>query len=83
MKEQEYNYEIDYDMFSTMEIVKIIEFFRLIESTRVKKVNSKLLVDKYHEYQNILHNKSLEKKYDKMLQKKSNVSIWDTVKMYL
>lgn len=83
MKEQEYNYEIDYDMFSTIEIVKIIEFFRLIESTKTKKVNSKTLVDKYHEYQNILNNKSLEKKYDKMLQKKSNISIWDAVKSYL
>ena len=83
MREQEFNYEIDYDMFSTIEIVKIIEFFRLIESTKTKKVNSKNLIEKYHEYQNILNNKSLEKKYDKMLQKKSNISIWDTVKRYL
>ena len=83
MKEQEYNYEIDYDMFTTIEIVKIIEFFRLVESTKTKKVNPKTLVTKYHEYQNILNNKSLEKKYDKMLQKKSNISIWDTVKNYL
>ncbi len=83
MKEQEYNYQIDYDMFSTMEIVKIIEFFRLIESTKTKKVNPKILVEKYREYQNILKNKTLEKKYDKMLQNKSNVSIWDTVKNYL
>lgn len=83
MKEQEYNYQIDYDMFSTMEIVKIIEFFRLIESTKTKKVNPKMLVEKYREYQNILKNKTLEKKYDKMLQNKSNVSIWDTVKNYL
>lgn len=83
MKEQEFNYEIDYDMFTTIEIVKIIEFFRLIESTKTKKINSKMLIEKYHEYQNILNNKSLEKKYDKMLQKKSNISIWDTVKKYL
>ena len=83
MKEQEYNYQIDYDMFSTMEIVKIIEFFRLIESKKTKKVNPKILVEKYREYQNILKNKTLEKKYDKMLQNKSNVSIWDTVKNYL
>ena len=83
MKEQEFNYEIDYDMFTTIEIVKIIEFFRLIESTKTKKINSKMLIEKYHEYQNILNNKSLEKKYDKMLQKKSNISIWDTVKRYL
>ena len=83
MKEQEFNYEIDYDMFTTIEIVKIIEFFRLIESTKTKKINSKMLIEKYHEYQNILNNKSLEKKYDKMLQKKSNISIWDTIKRYL
>ena len=83
MKEQEFNYEIDYDMFTTIEIVKIIEFFRLIESTKTKKVSPKILIEKYHEYQNILKNKSLEKKYDKMLQKKSNISIWDTVKQYL
>ena len=83
MKEQEFNYEIDYDMFTTIEIVKILEFFRLIESTKTKKINSKMLIEKYHEYQNILNNKSLEKKYDKMLQKKSNISIWDTVKRYL
>ena len=83
MKEQEFNYEIDYDMFSTIEIVKIIEFFRLIESTKTKKVNPKVIVEKYHEYQNILKNKSLEKKYDKMLQKKSNVSIWEVVKNYI
>ena len=83
MKEQDFNYEIDYDMFTTIEIVKILEFFRLIESTKTKKINSKMLIEKYHEYQNILNNKSLEKKYDKMLQKKSNISIWDTVKRYL
>ena len=83
MKEQEFNYEIDYDMFTTMEVVKIIEFFRLIESTKTKKVNPNMLIEKYHEYQNILNNKSLEKKYDKMLQKKSHVSIWDTIKIYL
>ena len=83
MKEQDYNYQIDYDMFTTMEIVKIIEFFRLIESTKTKKVNKELLVSKYREYQNIINNKSLEKKYDKMLEKKSNVSIYNVMKNYL
>lgn len=81
--EQEFNYEIDYEMFDTMEIVKIIEFFRLIESTKKRKVKGEELVKKYREYQNILNNKSLEKQYDKMLQKKSNVSIWETIKPYI
>lgn len=83
MKEQDYNYQIDYDMFTTMEIVKIIEFFRLIESTKAKKVKKELLVSKYREYQNIINNKALEKKYDKMLEEKSNVSIYNVMKNYL
>ncbi len=83
MKEQDYNYKIDYDMFTTMEIVKIIEFFRLIESTKTKKVKKELLVSKYREYQNIINNKALEKKYDKMLEEKSNVSIYNVMKNYL
>ena len=83
MKEQDYNYQIDYDMFTTMEIVKIIEFFRLIESTKAKKVKKELLVSKYREYQNIINNKALEKKYDKMLEEKSNVSIYNVMKNYI
>ena len=83
MKEQDYNYQIDYDMFTTMEIVKIIEFFRLIESTKTKKVKKELLVSKYREYQNILRNKSLEKKYDKMLYEKSHISIYQVMKSVL
>jgi uncharacterized protein YktA (UPF0223 family) len=37
----------------------------------------------YREYQQILNNKSLEKKYDKMLYDKSQVSIYQTMKKYL
>lgn len=83
MKEKESNYKIDFDMFNTLEIVKIIEFFRLIESTKTKKVSPNVLITKYREYQSIINNKSLEKKYDKMLFEKSNVSIYHTVKPYL
>ena len=83
MKEKESNYKIDYDMFNTLEIVKIIEFFKLIESTKTKKVSGAVLVNRYREYQSIINNKSLEKKYDKMLFEKSNVSIYQTVKPYL
>jgi uncharacterized protein YktA (UPF0223 family) len=60
--------------------VKIIEFFRLIESTTTKKINRDLLIEKYDEYRNILNNKSLEKKYDKMLYDKSGVSIYQVMK---
>ena len=77
------DYLIDYDMFSVEEIVKIINFMRLVEDTKRKKVNKELLVSKYNEYRNILNNKTLEKQYDKMLLKKSGVSIYETVKYYL
>lgn len=77
------NYVIDYDLFTTFEVIKIIEFFKLIENIKYKKVSEKVLVTKYREYQNIINNKSLEKKYDKMLYEKSKVSIYETLKPYL
>lgn len=76
-------YKIDYELFDVGEIVKIIEFFRLIESTKNKKINKDLLIEKYNEYRNILRSKSLEKKYDKMLFEKSQVSIYQVMKRYI
>ena len=74
------NYVIDYDLFTTLEIIKIIEFFKLIEQTRTKVIKPEILLSKYREYQNIINNKSLEKKYDKMLFEKSKVSIYQVMK---
>lgn len=73
-------YDIDFDMFSVLEIIKIIEFFQLIESTKNKKINKELIKSKYSEYRSILNNKALEKKYDKMLYNKSKVSIYEVIK---
>lgn len=73
-------YKIDYDLFNVDEIVKIIQFFQLIESTKFKKVDSKILKERHQEYRNIINNISLEKQYDKMLLKKSGVSIYHTIK---
>ena len=74
------DYKIDYELFSALEIIKIIEFFTLIEQTKTKKVNKNLLIEKYREYQSILRSKILEKQYDKMLFEKSKVSIYRTMK---
>lgn len=79
----EEKFDIDYELFNAIEIVKIIEFFCLIEKTKTKKVNSEVLVTKYKEYRNIINNKALEKQYDKMLYKKSKVSIYEVMKPYL
>lgn len=74
-------YDIDYDMFSLEEIVKIVGFFDLIEKiNRGRKYKKEDAINKYNEYRNILNNKSLEKKYDKMLFNLSKVSIYHTMK---
>ena len=74
-------YDIDYDMFRLEEIVKIVAFFDLIEKiNRGRKYKKEDAINKYNEYRNILNNKSLEKKYDKMLFNLSKVSIYHTMK---
>ncbi len=74
-------YKIDYDMFSLEEIIKIVSFFDLIKKVNNKKKYNKTdVIDKYNEYRSILNNKSLEKKYDKMLYDLDKISIYHTMK---
>lgn len=76
----DFEYKIDYEMFSALEIIKIVEFFQLIEKTKTRSIDKTLLISKYQEYRNILRNKTLEKKYDQMLYEKSKVSIYKVMK---
>lgn len=77
-------YTIDYDMFSLEEVVKIISFFKTIENiNKNRKYKKDDVIEKYNEYRSILNNKSLEKQYDKMLEKRSKVSIYQTMKMVM
>ena len=73
----EIDYQIDYDLFNVEEIVKIISFFKMIE--RHNRIAKDELVKAYHDYQRILNNKSLEKQYDKMLEKQIGISIYHTM----
>lgn len=77
----EIDYQIDYDLFNVEEIVKIINFFKMIEHH--KRISKDELIRAYHEYQRILNNKSLEKQYDKMMEKQTGISIYHTMKNYL
>ncbi|MDD2258280.1 MAG: UPF0223 family protein [Bacilli bacterium] len=76
------DYEIDFDLFNTLEIVKIFTFFELIEATKKKSISKELLNKKYKEYKVIINNKTLEKKYDKMFQKITGISIYKTMRLY-
>lgn len=73
-------YKIDFDLFTTEEVVKIFSFFALIESSQKRKIPAPTLIKRYQEYQAIVNNKALEKQYDKMLQSLANVSIYETIK---
>lgn len=73
-------YKIDYDMFSALEIIKIIEFLDMVEKTKTRRIKKEELINKYHEYQNILRSKSLEKKYDKMMVEECGISIYKLIK---
>lgn len=55
-------YDIDYELFTVAEIVKIVKFFRLIEDTKTKKIKKDVLIKKYNEYRNIINSIALEKK---------------------
>ena len=43
-------YKIDYDMFSALEIIKIIEFLDMVEKTKTRRIKKEELINKYHEY---------------------------------
>lgn len=63
------DYEIDFDLFNTLEIVKIFTFFELIEATKKKSISKELLNKKYKEYKVIINNKTLEKNMTKCFKK--------------
>ncbi|HEY8395335.1 MAG TPA: UPF0223 family protein [Bacilli bacterium] len=73
-------YDIDYELFNVEEIVKIVNFFRLIEETKTKKIDKDILIKKYNEYRSIINNIALEKKYDQMLYEKCGLSIYQVIK---
>ena len=77
--ESQYDFEIDYELFNTDEIVKIFNFFGLILKNAKRPVNKELLLNEYNEYRRILNNKSLEKQYDKNFEKKTGISIYKTI----
>ncbi len=82
MRKQEIiEYNIDYDIFTTSEVVKIINFFKEMEKYHEgKKVNIDNLKQSYKEYRTILGSKTLEKKYDKFLDANFGFTIYKTMR---
>jgi len=79
-----YTYPIDYDLYTNEEIVKLIEFFALIEDANEKKtkVTREQLIAAYKQYSRIVNSKSLEKEQDKKFEQASGYSIYQTMKNF-
>ncbi len=78
-----YTYPIDYELFTSEEVGKIIEFLSLIEDANERKVDAIVLSKKHREFRNIINSKAMEKKIDREFQKVSGYSIYKTIKKYL
>lgn len=74
---KEIKYPIDYDLFTTAEIIKIINFYNLI--LKADKYSDEVIKKAYQEYRNIINSIALEKKYDALFFKETGVSIYRTV----
>ena len=77
-----YSYPIDYETYSPEEVVKLVEFYALIEDANEGKVNKEELIKKYNEFRKMLNSISIEKQIDKEFEKVSGYSIYKTIKKF-
>lgn len=75
----EFSYEIDYELFTTEEIIKIINFYNLVIKYSKKRASYEELIKGYKAYRLIINSIALEKKYDKAFYKKTGLSIYHLV----
>ncbi len=79
-KIEQQDFEIDYDMFTTEEIVKIYNFYKLVIRYAHNPNQQTKILSEYDAYRKIINNKALEKKYDKKFEAKTGISIYHLIK---
>ena len=77
-----YSYPIDYDLYSPEEVIKLVEFYALVEDANEGKLNKELLHKKYKEFRNIVNSISTEKQIDNEFEKLSGYSIFKTIQKF-
>ena len=77
-----YSYPIDYDLFTPEEVIKLVEFYALVEDANEGKANKDELSKKYNGFRKILNSVSMEKQIDKEFEKLSGYSIYKTINKY-
>lgn len=71
---------IDFELFSTEEIVTIFSFYNLMEKNKKHPVKPAQLLSAYQAYRNIINSISLEKQYNKQFEEKTGISIYHVIK---
>ncbi len=77
--ETELAIDIDYDLFTTEEIVKIFNFYSFMSRTKNHKFKAEEIINNYNEYRHIINNQSLQKKYDRNFEKVTGISIYKII----
>jgi len=78
-----YTYPIDYDLFTSEEVTKIIEFLSLIEDANERKVDPIVLGKKHQDFRKIINSIAMEKQIDRDFEKVSGYSIYKTIKKHI
>lgn len=79
--EEQIAIDIDYETFTTEEIIKIFDFFNLISLyIKGKKIKKTDLILAYHTYRNVLNSIAFEKRYNKMFEEKTGIKIYQTMR---
>lgn len=71
---------IDFELFSTEEIVSIFSFYSLMEKNNKHPLKKELVLNAYQNYRNIINSISLEKQYNKQFEEKTGISIYHVIK---
>jgi len=77
-----YTYPIDYDLFTTEEIIVIVDFLSWIEEASKRKVDPIILSSKHREYREVINSIAMEKQIDRDFEKASGISIYKVLKKY-
>jgi len=82
MSKEEFSYPIDYDLYTTDEIIDLVDFLHLVEKYHEDKhaVNHDQLKRKYKDFQFIINNKGEQKRIDQAFSKHTGFSIYKTMK---
>ena len=76
----DFDFEIDYNLFTTEEIIKIINFYHNVMKYQKHQIAKETLIISYQEYRKTINSIALEKKYNQTFLEKTGISIYHLMK---